>query len=266
MQIKAVGKTCNMPNSATFKGRLNMPGEKFYAKMIDNMGFYEKQAAEEKLFATEQETMPKVKQSFIGLIKEIFFQNPADLQAPLPTKTLLDYWKESINTMKTLVIEKLPGDYVLRCRKSNLGPGSMSFSLTKGRDHIYGASANIKDPKFPERHIKQAVDIISDPLFKRKFADLQEIIPNLTEDNYVMHHEKFSRPNILAWVDTNNKLKQEAAAKKLELSIKFSAEHHFHQAEGVIKNQQGEVIHKSHHYFSSFEEVAQDLAERLKSL
>lgn len=159
MQVNKLGnyKTSN----TTFKGRVQIPNEQFFAKMIEGMSIFDIRRVEAELRREEQKLIPVVKKSLISKWKNRFSTPKLESNPPAAPKTLKDFWDESLNTMKTLAITRLPDDYVLRCRKSNLGQGSMSFSITKGREHIYGVSAFINNPKFPEKCIDEAVERIS---------------------------------------------------------------------------------------------------------
>lgn len=266
MQIKKI-ENYNSPIHKSFQGRVNIPGEKFFTKLIRGMNYFEIRNAETRLFLIERENKPIVKQSFLNRIKEVFSPKKEEPKKPVVQKTLKEYWDESLNIMKTLVITKLPDAYILACRKSDLSPGAISFNLKKGKEYIYGVSANINDPKFPEECIKKAVKLISNPESKKRFAELQEIFPDLTENLYIMNNEKFLRAEVSRALELNKKLKKEAAAKELEVSMQdIKNKYGVHQVEGTIKNKEGEIIYETNLFEARFYEVASKLEEKLKSL
>lgn len=144
----------------SFKGRIHMPNEKFFTKMIDDMDFFEREKAVKKLVQEEQKNTPIVEKGLFDKIKDLFSKKQKP-QTPVKQKTLNDFWNHSLNNMKMLFVGRLSDDYVLRCRKSNLRKGHMTFRITKGREYIYGVSANIDNPKFPEKQIDAAIEKIS---------------------------------------------------------------------------------------------------------
>lgn len=154
-----INKTTNI----SFNGRVNLPGEKFFTKMINGMDYFEKRNAEARLYSKDSAKEEDKVKPFLSRVKEFFFpEKPKVFIAP---KTYLkDYWMKTIKEMAKLATEKLPDEYVLRCRKSNLGKEYLSFSITKGKEHVYGVTANINDPKFPEEQLQQAIEKISTSL------------------------------------------------------------------------------------------------------
>lgn len=174
-------KTVNL----NFHGRLNIPNEKLFINLINNMDYFEKVRAERTLRETELQNIPKGKTSILVRVLNLFSKKNKTKTEQLTSKTLKDFWMEALNEMATLATNKLPNEYVLRCRKSNLSKGSMSFRITKGKEFIYGVSAFITDPNFPLRNIKGAIEKISDLNFEKNFKELKKDIPTLTENEYL---------------------------------------------------------------------------------
>lgn len=155
-------KINSLNNKANFKGRVQMPPEKFYTKIIDGMDFIEREKTLKRLIDNEEKNKPVVKKKILERAEE-FFSKKSKINEVVKTKTLVDFWNESLTNMKNKVIAELPNEYVLRCRKSNLGKEFMTFSLTKGQEYIYGVTASIREPKFPEKQIIKMVDKINEP-------------------------------------------------------------------------------------------------------
>lgn len=238
MHIHKLGNG-NVPSTG-FQGRVQMPPEQFFIKMINGIDVFgnKQKKIVKDIIKEEQWNKPFSEKTFIQKLRKAFsFKNPVSKKA-MPEKTLNDFWKESLDKMKNLVIEKLPDDYVLRVRKSNLSPDSMSFKITRGKEYVYSASAFISNPKFPQERISEAVDIISRPDYQKNLNDFKEIIPDLTENKFVMHNEKFLTPKMLKWIDVNKKLKQEASAKNLKVEIQLQ----YSRVQGIIKEQNDKLV------------------------
>lgn len=275
-----VNTNCQNSTNPYFKGRMQQYSEikRGIFRMIDNMSPYvedhswgkiiiEKNLRNKELNKSLKEIENEYKKlTLIERLKQrsSYKQRKENLEKNIQNKTLKDYWNETLENVTNTVKTKLSDEYVLRWRKNteygeNSGP--MSFSITKGEEFIYGVSASINDPKFPEKLLEKTVKILSSPKFKKTFDNFKEIIPELTENGYVMSFGNFSNANILK-LKIYNKLKQKTAEKNLSLSMRLIKNEYvgYRKATAVLKNQNNEVVYK---ISSDFENVVNGIEDFL---
>lgn len=244
-------------NKTDFQGRVQLPSERFFTKIIDGMDFFEKQKVVKRLIKEEKRNNPTEKMNLIQKIINIFSFNKKDSKNVVPEKTLKDFWKESLSEMKKLVKEKLSDDYALNCKKSNLGKEYIEFHITKGEEYICSVSANITNPKLPKNRIKEAVEIISNPEYEKQFNGFKEIIPDLTENKFVMNNQNFMKPKMLKWLDVNEKLKHELTHKRFKFSLQLKDEKngHYETVVARIIDKNDEEIFNGEYYVKGLEGI-----------
>lgn len=245
-----------------------MPPEKFFAKMIDGIdifGYKQKQLAKE-LISKEQNNKPILKKSFIQKWKDAFFFKKNNEKKIVAEKTLNDFWHESLGEMKNLVEHKLPDEYVLRIRKGD--SRFVNFRITRGKEYICGYTGSIVSPLNPLSCVKKYVEIISHPDYKSKFNDFKQIIPDLTENIFVMHNKNFIQPRMLKWVEANKILNEEAKLKKLQVKLSLQNEEfgQYNKIQGVIKDKNDKQIYNSTFEFKNFRGIHEILVDTITTL
>lgn len=264
----------NYNDKATFQGRFQDPGKNFFSKKIANMYYYERVRIETKLNEKEQRKLPTIEKSLFTEIKELFFPKKVTPQEPTPVKPLIQFWDEAIATMKEMVETKLPDEYVLRCKNTSLGNKYMSFYLTKEKEHIYGASATIESPDFPVGCIKRAVDVLSNPDEQKKLQELREIIPNLTEHDFICAHDMSStRSQMLNsltsnWIELNKQFKQVAEEKGLNLKIELKNNNEYRiykSADVTLTDKNNQPIHKGNYNIGDIDLAKLKLENSIKN-
>lgn len=252
-------------NKINFQGRVQMPPEKLIIKMIkeiDVFGYKQKQLARE-LVQREQRSEFDNKKSLFQNFKEMFFSRKTKVSEIKPEKTLKDFWRESLGEMKNLVEHKLPDEYVLRIRKGD--SRFINFRITRGKEYICGYSGSIVSPLNPLSCVKKYVEIISHPDYKSKFNDFKQIIPDLTENIFVMHNKNFIQPRILKWVEANKILNEEARLKKLQVKLSLQNEEfgQYNKIQGVIKDKNDKQIYNSTFEFKNFRRIHEILVDTI---
>lgn len=244
MQVKLQNK---IYGQTAFQGRVQMPPEKFFTKMIDGMEILQRQKVESRLL----QEIERNKQMF------------KDFKAPI-AKTLKGLWKESLEELKMLVTEKLPDEYVLTCKQCDTKKDLISFSLVKGEEYVYGGASSIINPH--QNYMKKAIEILSNPESKEIFGDLKKLIPDLTENNYIINNSSLNDPNMLERVKVYKKLKQEAIGKGLKLSLQCFKDGYstYSKAKGTIKNQYDHIIWETPERNADFSEVAAYMSHIMK--
>lgn len=218
-------------NQAGFKGRIgrfDVDSEKIFKKMYNGMNYWELKRIKDKMQMKEQAIADSIKKPFVQRISEFF----APLKADAPEEVnvfekLKQDWQIAGMRMKNLVIDLLPDEYVLRCRKTDLSPDSMDFIITNGREDICGVSATLGDPGFAAKNMEKAVGIMSDPEYAKNFKGMKRIVQGLTENTYIVDHEKFSSPDVLKWLETNDQLAREAKRKGVEFFMNLSKDEYW---------------------------------------
>lgn len=259
----------NKAFSPNFQGRVAFD-EALIPKMIEKMEGFERRKIETKLLSEEQRNAPIVKESLKKGLRKFFLRKKIEPQKPATKKGLLDFWNESLNEIKNIITTKLPDEYTLNSKNSNLTPNLISFRLTRGQEYIYGVSTSLANPNFPLKCIKDTVKIISNPEFKKTFKEFKEIIPELTENKFVTHNQEFTNPIALKWVEINKELNRQAAEKNLKVSINLNENKYgqYTLGSGTIKTKKGENIYSvsASYNFSDFEKLANELSQQLKTL
>lgn len=275
MQVNRL-ENYNAQQNPAFQGQFNIGTKKFFAKMINQIESLDLERIGTEVLIKEQKNKPAINQSFFSRIKDIFSQESEDIQA-MPDKKELqvigkqkikDYWDKILKEMKYLATKKLPDEYVVKGQKSNLGPNSINFSITEGKEHIYGVSADIDNPNFVDKYFIKNLRILSDPEFKTKIDDLKEIIPNLTLNEYFRDgFGQFSMSILSKWAETNKELQKMADAKKMNLSIKLNKDdeyNYYKSAKVILKDKDGTLINHYVYNLNKLEYAEKDITKEIK--
>ena len=155
-----INTSYNYPKT-TFQGRVIMPKETFFTKMIDKLDFMERREIEARLFQEEQAAIPRPQKSLKERIKEFLSLKKSKPQTNGRIKPLDAHWREAVDNITKLITTKLSDEYILKCEKSKDTKNMISFSITRGKEYIYGVGATIGNPKFPEKALEKAVKKIN---------------------------------------------------------------------------------------------------------
>lgn len=163
MQINRI--TTNKFHTTNFKGRIQLPDEKFFTKKINELGFHQKDLAEKRIHQEEISKLITKPKGIINKLKLRLTNNNPTIKHQ--KKSLNHHWRDSISTLKTLAELKLPEHYTLKINKSDLGGEYISFQLFEGKKYAFGLSTSIENPKFPVEMMEQvAIEVKNgrDPL------------------------------------------------------------------------------------------------------